>query len=97
MSGSSRFVHAAVPNAGSSRRAPGVGHLNYRYLVKDQVVVGKRRHYLVCVVDAAREDLLEGTTFETMEELKEELALYLLYYTERAHQGLGGKTPLQTL
>ena len=31
-------------------------------------------------------------------ELKEELALYLLYYnTERPHQGLGGKTPLQAL
>ena len=44
------------------------------------------------------EDLLEGTTFETAEELKEELALYLLYYnTERPHQGLGGKTPLQAL
>ena len=44
------------------------------------------------------EDLLEGTTFETVEELKEELALYLLYYnTERPHQGLGGKTPLQAL
>ena len=44
------------------------------------------------------EDLLEGTTFETVAELKEELALYLLYYnTERPHQGLGGKTPLQAL
>ncbi len=44
------------------------------------------------------EDLLEGTTFETVEELKEELALYLLYYnTERPHQGLGGKTPVQAL
>ena len=37
-------------------------------------------------------------TFETVEELKEELALYLLCYnTERPHQGLGGKTPLQAL
>ncbi len=44
------------------------------------------------------EDLLEGTTFETVEELKEELALYLLYSdTERPHQGLGGKAPLQAL
>ena len=44
------------------------------------------------------EDLLEWTTFETVTELKEELALYLLYYnTERSHQGLGGKTPLQAL
>ena len=48
------------------------------------------------------EELLEGTTFETAEELREELreelALYLLYYnTARPHQGLGGKTPLQAL
>ena len=44
------------------------------------------------------EDLLEGTTFETVDELKDELALYLLYYnTERPHQGLGGKTPFQAL
>ena len=38
------------------------------------------------------------STFETVDELKAELALYLLYYnTDRPHQGLGGKTPLQTL
>ncbi len=44
------------------------------------------------------EDLLDGTTFETVEELKEELALYLLYSdTERPHQGLGGKAPVQAL
>ena len=44
------------------------------------------------------EDLLEGTTFESVAELKEELMQYLLYYnTERPHQGLGGKTPLQAL
>ena len=44
------------------------------------------------------EDLLDGTTFETVDELKEELALYLLYSdTERPHQGLGGKPPLQAL
>ena len=44
------------------------------------------------------EDLLEETTFESLEELKEELVQYLLYYnTERPHQGLGGKTPLQAL
>lgn len=36
--------------------------------------------------------------FETVEELHEELGLYLLYYdTARPHQGLGGKTPLQSL
>lgn len=44
------------------------------------------------------EDLLEETTFESVEELKNELMQYLLYYnTERPHQGLGGHTPLQTL
>ena len=44
------------------------------------------------------EELLEGTTFETAEELREELALYLLYSdTARLHQGLGGKTPLHAL
>ena len=44
------------------------------------------------------EDLLEGTTFESVEELKDELMEYLLYYnTERPHQGLGGKTPLEIM
>ena len=44
------------------------------------------------------EDLLEETTFESAEELKDELMQYLLYYnTERPHQGLNGQTPLQTL
>ena len=44
------------------------------------------------------EDLLEETTFESVEELKEELVEYLLYYnTERPHQGLNGMSPLQTL
>ncbi len=44
------------------------------------------------------EDLLDETTFESVEELKDELMQYLLYYnTERPHQGLAGKTPLQTL
>ena len=44
------------------------------------------------------EDLIEGTTFESSEELKDELVQYLLYYnTERPHQGLDGKTPLETM
>ena len=44
------------------------------------------------------EDLLEGTTFETVAELQDELQQYLLYYnTARPHQGLKGKTPLETL
>ena len=44
------------------------------------------------------DDLLEGTTFESVEELKDELMQYLLYYnTERPHQALEGKTPLETM
>ena len=44
------------------------------------------------------EDLLEETTFDSVEELKEELLEYMLYYnTERPHQGLNGKSPLQAL
>ena len=44
------------------------------------------------------EDLLEDTTFESVEELKGEFVQYLIYYnTERPHQGLGGQTPVQTL
>ncbi len=40
------------------------------------------------------EELLEGTTFEMAEELREELGLYLLYYnTARPHQGLGARRP----
>ena len=41
------------------------------------------------------DDLLDGTTFESVEELKQELVEYLLYYNAlRPYQGLGGKTPL---
>lgn len=44
------------------------------------------------------DDLLEDTTFESVEELKDELMQYLLYYnTQRPHQGLAAKTPLETL
>ena len=44
------------------------------------------------------EDLLDETTFESAEELKDDLTQYLLYYnTERPHQGLNGQPPLQTL
>ena len=40
------------------------------------------------------ENLLEGTTFESVEELKEELMEYLLYYnTERPHQGWVHRLP----
>lgn len=44
------------------------------------------------------EDLLNETTFDSVVELQQELAEYLFYYnTARPHQGLGGKTPRQTL
>ena len=44
------------------------------------------------------EDLLEGTAFDSVSELKDELQQYLLYYnTQRPHQALDGKTPLETL
>ena len=44
------------------------------------------------------EDLIEGTTFESVDELKDELMQYLIYYnTARPHQGLQGKTPLHAL
>ena len=42
------------------------------------------------------EDLIEGTTFETVEEFKDELEQYLIYYNEaRPHQGINHKTPSQ--
>ena len=44
------------------------------------------------------EDLLDETTFDSVAELKQELAEYLFYYnTTRPHQALGGRTPRQTL
>jgi transposase InsO family protein len=40
------------------------------------------------------EDLIEGTTFDSIEHFKDELMQYLLYYNNlRAHQGLSGLTP----
>lgn len=45
-----------------------------------------------------KDDLLEGTEFESLEHLREELVKYLIYYNEiRPHQALAGKTPLATL
>ena len=44
------------------------------------------------------DDLIEGTTFESLAEFQDELMQYLLYYnTERPHQGLQGHTPFQAL
>jgi transposase InsO family protein len=42
------------------------------------------------------EDLLQETTFDSLEELKEELLQYLYYYNhERPHQSLDGKSPVE--
>ena len=42
------------------------------------------------------EDLLHETTFDSVEELKEELLQYLYYYNqERPHQAIGGLTPAE--
>lgn len=42
------------------------------------------------------DDLLRETTFESVEELKEELLQYLYYYNhERPHQGINGKFPVE--
>lgn len=40
------------------------------------------------------EDLIEGTTFDSIEHFKDELMQYLLYYNNvRGHQGINGLTP----
>ena len=40
------------------------------------------------------EDLIEGTTFETLDAFKNELEKYLLYYNKmRPHQGINGQNP----
>lgn len=40
------------------------------------------------------EDLFEGTNFDSLEEIKDELLQYLYYYNhERPHQGVGGMAP----
>jgi len=42
------------------------------------------------------EDLLEETTFASIEQLQEELIQYLYYYNhERPHQGINGKSPVE--
>lgn len=43
-------------------------------------------------------DLIEDTDFDDIEEVKEELLQYLIYYNEhRPHQGIDGKTPIDYL
>ena len=40
------------------------------------------------------EDLIEGTTFESVQQFENELGQYLMYYNMmRPHQGIGGQTP----
>jgi hypothetical protein len=42
------------------------------------------------------DDLIRETTFDSIEELKEELMQYLYYYNnERPHQGIDGKKPIE--
>ncbi len=41
-----------------------------------------------------KEDLIEETDFDSLQELEDELLKYLVYYNwERPHQGINGKTP----
>ncbi|MEZ2339487.1 integrase core domain-containing protein, partial [Mucilaginibacter sp. RCC_168] len=45
-----------------------------------------------------KEDLIEETDFDTLEELEDELTRYLVYYNwERPHQGIGGKKPIDMI
>jgi hypothetical protein len=45
-----------------------------------------------------KEDLIEGTDFDSLDELKDELMKYLVYYNwERPHQGIAGKKPVQMI
>ena len=44
------------------------------------------------------DDLIEGTTFDSLQHFKDELQQYLLYYNQlRPHQGLNGQIPLTFL
>jgi hypothetical protein len=43
-----------------------------------------------------KEDLIDETDFDSLEELKDELLQYICYYNyERPHQGIGGKKPIE--
>ena len=43
-----------------------------------------------------KEDLIEGTTFDSIDHFKDELFQYILYYNQlRPHQALTGKTPAE--
>lgn len=61
------------------------------------VSAADEREGRVVLADAER-GLAGGDDVETVDELEEELALYLLYSdTERRRHGLGGKAPVQAL
>lgn len=45
-----------------------------------------------------KEDLIEDTDFDSMEELQDELLKYIVYYNwERPHQGIDGKKPIEMI
>lgn len=45
-----------------------------------------------------KEDLIEETDFDSLEELEDELLQYLIYYNwERPHQGINGKKPIDMI
>jgi transposase InsO family protein len=45
-----------------------------------------------------KEDLIEETDFDSLQELEDELIQYLVYYNwERPHQGIGGKRPIDMI
>jgi hypothetical protein len=45
-----------------------------------------------------KEDLIEETDFDTVQELEDELLKYLIYYNwERPHQGINGKKPIDMI
>ncbi|GAA4337487.1 IS481 family transposase [Mucilaginibacter gynuensis] len=45
-----------------------------------------------------KEDLIEETDFDSLEEFEDELVQYLVYYNwERPHQGIGGKKPIDMI
>jgi len=45
-----------------------------------------------------KEDLIEETDFDSLQELEDELLKYLIYYNyERPHQGIDGKKPVEML
>jgi transposase InsO family protein len=45
-----------------------------------------------------KEDLIEGTNFDSVQELSEELMKYLVYYNwQRPHQGIEGRKPIEMI